>query len=230
MNRHPPGRQSPDTKTDDTDHQARECPDTAASGKNAQGHVTLEPMNAGTTTISYSRILERRPKAVRLDIGEEHPVWFPLHRITLDEAAYTVTAPYNLMQEKLAEAKGASLQVNPFNNRLVRLAAPSWENDHSIGIDVLVTRLSGHREALRQRVFFPKASMENGAAPLWLVNKKEQALLASICKAGRYIPEQFTITGLRAKSRTHPKSGQHSAPAVQPSDLAQAAHKAFAEP
>ena len=187
-------------------------------------------MNTGKTTISYSRIAQRTPKAIQLDLGEDQPVWFPLHRITLDEAAYTVTAPHNLLREKLAEAQGAPLQLNPFNNAMVRLAAPAWENTQSIGIDVLVTRLSGHREAIRQRVFFPKAHMEDGAAPLWLVNKKEQALLADICKAGRYVPEQFTITGLRTKSRTRPESARSSAPAVQHHDLCQTAQKAFAQP
>ena len=38
----------------------------------------------------------------------------------LDEANYTVTAPQTLMKEKLAEARGAAAQVNPFNNRLVK--------------------------------------------------------------------------------------------------------------
>lgn len=187
-------------------------------------------MSEGKTTLSYSRITQRTPKAVQLDMGEELPVWFPLHRITLDEAAYTVTAPQSLLQEKLAEAKGAPPKVNPFDNRMVKLSAPSWENNQSIGIDVLVTRMSGHRDSIRQRVFFSKTHMEDGAAPIWLVNKKEQALLASICKSGRYVPEQFVITGLRAKSRTRPESGQKPAPAVPPCNLSHTALKAFAEP
>jgi hypothetical protein len=37
--------------------------------------------------------MECRSRAIQLDLGEEKPVWFPLNRITLDEAGYTVTGP-----------------------------------------------------------------------------------------------------------------------------------------
>ena len=183
-------------------------------------------MSAATATINYSRILERRPRAVQLDIGEAKPVWFPLGKITLDEANYTVTAPQALMREKLAESQGAAVQYNPFNNRLVKLAAPSWENEKAIGIDVVVSRMTGSRDGIRDRVFFSKAQIVDGAAPLWLVNQKEQALLAKLCKSGHYAPEQFTISGLRAKSRMRAAPDLQPAPTTAP-DLCRTAQKAF---
>ena len=114
--------------------------------------------------------------------------------------------------------------------RGVKLAAPAWENEKAIGIDVVVTRTTGSRDSIRQRVFFSKGQVENGAAPLWLVNKKEQALLADICKSGRYAPEQFTISGLRAKSRATAAPDLQPAPGIQPQDLCRMAQKVFAGP
>ena len=54
--------------------------------------------------IPYRMILERRPKAVKLDLGEHAPAWFPLHRIELDEAGYTVSGERSFISEKLAAA------------------------------------------------------------------------------------------------------------------------------
>ena len=185
-------------------------------------------MSAETITVNYSRITERRTRAIQLDLGEEKPVWFPLNRITLNEAGYTVTGPKKLMTEKLAEAGGAAVQYNPFAKRMVKLAAPAWENEKAIGIDVIVTRMTGGRDSIRKRVFFSKAQVEDGAAPLWLVNRKEQELLANICKSGRYAPEQFAISGLRARSRA--TATPAAQPAPDPVDLRQTAQKVFAGP
>jgi hypothetical protein len=181
-------------------------------------------MNKEPVTIPYSRILDRRARAIQIDLGGENPVWFPLQRITLDEDAYTVTGPKALMTEKLAEAGGAKPQYNPFGKRMVKLAAPAWENEKAIGIDVVVTRMTGSRDAIRQRVFFSKAQVENGAAPLWLVNRKEQELLARICQSGRYAPEQFSITGLRGRDK-EPAAAPQLGP--EPVDVRRAAKMVF---
>jgi hypothetical protein len=61
-------------------------------------------------TIAYSRIIDRRDKAVQLDLGEEKAVWFPLGKIVLDEANYTLTGPKKLIREKQEEARGANPQ------------------------------------------------------------------------------------------------------------------------
>jgi DNA invertase Pin-like site-specific DNA recombinase len=67
-------------------------------------------MSAEPVTVPFSKIMERRGPGVKIDLGEEKPVWFPLRRITLDEAGRTVTGPADLMAEKLAEAKGTEAQ------------------------------------------------------------------------------------------------------------------------
>lgn len=64
-----------------------------------------------TRTVSYSRVLRRSEKAVQLDLGESRGVWFPLRRIALDEDAYTVTGPKDLMDEKTAEARGTASEA-----------------------------------------------------------------------------------------------------------------------
>jgi hypothetical protein len=100
-------------------------------------------------------------------------------------------------------------------HRMIKLAPPSWENEQAIGIDVVVTRLVHGREEIRERIFFPKTKLDNGAAPLWLVNRKEQALLADMFKSGGYAPEHFQITGLRARSckdRTLSNHQRHEPP------------------
>ena len=77
-------------------------------------------------TIAYSRIIDRRDRAIQLDLGEEKPVWFPLAKIVLDESAYTLTGPKELISQKQAEARGADPQYNPFGKKLVKLEEPEW--------------------------------------------------------------------------------------------------------
>ena len=69
-------------------------------------------------TVGYVRIVQKRDKAVLLDLGETSPVWFPLYRITLDESAYTITAPSDLLQDKMAEAQGNTKKPTANNDIL----------------------------------------------------------------------------------------------------------------
>jgi hypothetical protein len=112
-------------------------------------------------TIAYSRIIDRRDRAIQLDLGEEKPVWFPLAKIVLDESAYTLTGPKELISQKQAEARGADPQYNPFGKNLVKLEEPEWQNEKAIGIDITVTRLTIGRPAVRKRVFFQKTKLES---------------------------------------------------------------------
>jgi hypothetical protein len=85
--------------------------------------------------------------------------------------------------------------------------------------------MTGSRDAIRQRVFFSKAQVENGAAPLWLVNRKEQELLAKVCQSGRHAPEQFAITGLRGRGKA--PAAPQSDPEPETVDVRRAAKMVF---
>lgn len=54
---------------------------------------------------TYLEIEQRRPKAilVRLDQDDSSPVWFPLFRVELDEAAQTIACTPKLWEEKQAD-------------------------------------------------------------------------------------------------------------------------------
>jgi hypothetical protein len=67
-------------------------------------------MSDETVTIAYSRVIDRRDRAIQLDLGEEKPVWFPLAKIALDEVNWTITGSRKLITKKQAEARGAAVQ------------------------------------------------------------------------------------------------------------------------
>jgi hypothetical protein len=182
-------------------------------------------MSDETATIAYSRVVDRRDRAIQLDLGEEKPVWFPLAKITLDESEYTLTGPKQLIMEKQAEARGANPQYNPFGKKLVKLEEPEWQNEKAIGIDITVTRLTIGRPAIRKRVFFQKSKLESTgkswSAPLWLVQTKEREIIEEMTKTGHFAPGQFQISGLRAgeskpKKAKEPK--KEAAPNPEPLD------------
>ena len=179
-------------------------------------------MSDETATIAYSRVIDRRDRAIQLDLGEEKAVWFPLAKITLDEANWTVTGSKKLIAEKQAEARGADPQYNPFGKKLVKLEEPEWQNEKAIGIDITVTRLTIGRPAKRVRVFFQKSKLESTgkswSAPLWMVQAKERDVLAEMTKSGHFSPSQFQISGLRAgegKSRKAKEPKKDPAPAAE---------------
>jgi len=153
-------------------------------------------------SIPYRMILERRPKAVKLDLGEREPAWFPLHRIELDEVGYTITAEHDLICEKLGAARGGVIDYGDMDKRPVKLAPADWENETAIGIDVRVVRLDGKGRPIRTRVFFPKSKLRDGAAPAWLVKRKEEEVLAELTESSPYTVEDFAVRGLRARRKT----------------------------
>ena len=179
-------------------------------------------MSDETATIAYSRVVDRRDRAIQLDLGEEKSVWFPLAKITLDEANWTVTASKQLITEKQAEARGTDPQYNPFGKKLVKLEEPEWQNEKAIGIDITVTRLTIGRPAVRKRVFFQKSKLESTgkgwSAPLWLVQVKERDVLEEMTKSGHFSPGQFQISGLRA-GEGKPKKGKE--PKKEPAPAAE---------
>jgi hypothetical protein len=150
--------------------------------------------------IPYRMILERRPKAVKLDLGEQEPAWFPLHRIELDEAGYTVTAERALIGEKLGTARGGGVDYRDADERPVKLAQPAWENETAIGIDVRVVRLDNKARPIRTRVFFAKSKLKDGAAPAWLVKRKEE-VLTELTEKSPFTADDFAVRGLRARRK-----------------------------
>jgi hypothetical protein len=147
-------------------------------------------MSDETATIAYSRIIDRRDRAIQLDLGEEKPVWFPLAKIALDEANWTITGSRTLIAEKQAEARGGEPQYNPFAKKLVKLEEPEWQNDKAIGIDITITRLTIGRPTIRKCVFFQKSKLESAgkgwSAPLWMVQAKERDVLEEMTKSGYF--------------------------------------------
>lgn len=152
-------------------------------------------------TISYSRILEHRRKAVKIDLGEQSPVWFPLHKIKLDEQNYTLSGEDTLIFKKITEAQGQGGKPSDFNADMVKLATPSWQSDSAIGIDVIVSCLSAHAGGYKKRVFFGLSKIENGCAPRWLVNAKEKEIITEAAKRERKPEDTFVIRGLKAKAK-----------------------------
>jgi len=126
----------------------------------------------GTESISYSCILERRPRAVRLDLGEARPVWFPLHRVSLDEVAFTVSGPRALMAEKMDEACGQAARTAGGDRRMVTLPPPDWAGEKALGYDVRITGPAG--KPAETRIFLPLSQISGNAAPIWLVMAKER--------------------------------------------------------
>jgi hypothetical protein len=151
--------------------------------------------------IPYRMILERRPKAVKLDLGEQEPVWFPLHRIELDEVGYTLSAERDLICEKLGTARGGGIEYGDADDRPVKLAPPDWENPSAIGIDVQVVRLDRKARPIRTRVFFPKSKLTDGTAPAWLVKRKEEAVLRELTAKSPFTADDFAVRGLRARRK-----------------------------
>jgi hypothetical protein len=180
---------------------------------------------AENQTIAYSRILDRRDRAIKIDLGEENPVWFRKQDITLDEQSYTLTGPKSVITKKLEEARGANPQYNPFGKELVKLEKPEWQNEKAIGIDITVTRLTIGRPAKRVRVFFQKSKLESTgkswSAPLWLVQAKEREVLEEMTKSGHFSPGQFQISGLRAgegKAKKAKEPKKEADPKLEPLD------------
>ena len=167
-------------------------------------------------TVPYKKVVERRPKAIKLDLGEVEPAWFPLHRITLDENNYTVSAEQSLIAEKLNQSRGVPIKENDFNQQLIKLAPSSWESDKAIGIDVFISRLDRPIGSAKKRVFFSKSQLQEGKVPRWLVHKKEQELLTDFAKPP-YTADHLSIRGLRARAGR--KSKQQEAPQPQKSQL-----------
>jgi len=138
---------------------------------------------------------------VKLDLGEHEPAWFPLHRIELDEAGYTVTGERSFICEKLGTARGSGVEYGDSDDRPVKLAPADWENESAIGIDVRVVRLDRKGRPLKARVFFPKSKLKDGAAPAWLVKRKEE-VLTELTETGPFTIDDFAVRGLRAGRKT----------------------------
>ena len=97
-------------------------------------------MSAETVTVSFKKIVYRRDEAVKLDLGEKMPVWFPLQSISLNEASTTVTVPEDLMAEKIVEAQG---MAGPHGGRLQIGYARATTEDPSLNVQLGALRRAG---------------------------------------------------------------------------------------
>lgn len=52
-------------------------------------------------TVFYKMVLEHRPKAIKVDMGEGPAVWFPRSVVLLDEKNFTITAEKSFFVKKL---------------------------------------------------------------------------------------------------------------------------------
>lgn len=149
-------------------------------------------------TVPYVKIVNNsRPKAVQIDLGEPVPAWFPRHTITINKDEFTLTGQESFILEKLKECRGKGANYSPNNSEMVLLEKPSWDSPKSIGIDVVVKR-TGCKRIAKERVFFPKSKIQDNAAPLWLVKRKEEELINKVNQAKHYRNDDFVVTGLRA--------------------------------
>lgn len=149
-------------------------------------------------TLTFTEIVERRAKAVRvrLNATDRSPVWLPLHRVTLDEAARTVTMSQKLAAEKLADAgRDFAAEKRAERDEMIALAPAAWENEKAIGIDCEVVCVHTD-QARRTRVFLPKSHVRDGMAPRWLIEAKISETIDRA--AGSYPRSALMVEGLTA--------------------------------
>ena len=155
-------------------------------------------MSKEKITIPYVRIVEKRDKAVLIDFGEDNPAWLPLYCTTLNETDYTVTAPRNILLQKLEEKKGAIVKKSPRSQERVTLPKAVWENNKSIGIDIIVSNLSGGNK-VKKRLFFPKSQIQDGTAPRWMVEKKQSEAIKEVAKQKNRHENDLKVTIFKNK-------------------------------
>ncbi len=165
----------------------------------SKGREVMTAADKKSITVPYVKIVNNsRPKAVQIDLGESLPAWFPRHTITINKDEFTLTGQETFILEKLEEARGKGAKYRPNNSKMIPLVEPSQDdNPKWIAIDVVVKR-AGSKRTAQERVFFPKSQIQDNAAPLWLVQRKEQEVINKVNKAKFYRNDDFAVTGLRA--------------------------------
>ena len=146
----------------------------------------------------YHTIEETRPKAVRVRVAENdrNAVWFPLHRIELDEAAGMLAATEKLWADKDADRnRDFAGERRARDNEIIPLTPPAWENDRSIGIDGHLTEVNVHHTK-RVRIFVPRKLYRNGGIPAWCLKREVQRVrLENGHPSGVYILEDVRADG-----------------------------------
>ena len=138
-------------------------------------------------TRTYHSIKQRRPKAVliHLEAADASAVWFPLHRIDLDENAGTVSCTDKLWATKDAERNRDWRAEKDAERKTQREAASEMlplegacltESGKAIFIEGYVDEEATDIEA-RRRFFFPSSMCQQDAdgtyrAPAWLIQAK----------------------------------------------------------
>jgi len=155
------------------------------------------------TARSYHEIVDRRPKAVRvlLEQADRNAVWFPLHRVELDEDAKTIAATAKLWEEKdparardFGEEKRAEREAARAREcELLPLAGARRYSEKSIVVDGSLDEECSDQE-IRRRFFFPLSQCEEKDvdgevvyhAPAWLIEAKAaEAIFEWVSNRGR---------------------------------------------
>jgi DNA invertase Pin-like site-specific DNA recombinase len=144
-------------------------------------------MSAETVTVSFKKIIDRRGDAVKLDLGEKTPVLFALQRISLDKASSTVTAPEDLMAEKVAEARGTA--GRPSGMLQVGYARVSIE-DPSLNVQVGALRRAGC-ELIYTDTLEPGRTSRPGLRKARKILRKGDALV--VCRLDRLVGTVRTL-------------------------------------
>jgi len=150
-------------------------------------------------TTKYFEIIERRTKAIRIRLAEDDrsAVWYPLHRVKIDEDASTITGSDALLtRKKLDAGRDFAAEKKAANDRMIELADADWESEKAIGIDIEIVNVHTD-QAARTRVFFPKSQLRDGAAPAWLIAAKESAAIEKYAPNAQ-VARSLMIEGLRA--------------------------------
>ena len=166
-------------------------------------------------TIDYVSIRERRPKAIKVDLfgSEGKPVWMPLQAIELHEEDFQIKGEADFLNLKIREAQGEKIKRKP--PRMVKLVAPSWENERgtALGFDVKVYREGAKAFAEETRIFFRKSDTRDGYAPAYLVERKENEAIGQVNTSGKYDNSEFIVSGLQADEKKRKGSGGPGKPA-----------------
>ena len=146
-------------------------------------------------TIDYIFLLQRRPKAIQVDLGYDAPVWLTLEAIELKEDDFQITGEADFLDQKIKEPPK---RTPP---RMVKLAAPAWQNDKAYGYSVKVYRQGSRKFAKETRVFFPKSKVKSGSVEAWLYERKCDEIISEVNTGSKIPNSEFVVDGLLAKQK-----------------------------
>lgn len=138
------------------------------------------------TTLGYFKVEQETQKAVQLTLkeGDTSSPWFPLSQVMVNIESKTVMGAKWIMKIKFAESKvavnveeveAAKKKRNVYNNEMLKLRTPDWEDENCVGIDCSFW-FNHINDERGKRVFFSKDKIKDGCVPRWLLGVKMDSI------------------------------------------------------